>query len=107
MIMQRFRWPLWYVTRFVAGFCLVANGAYITSGPWLAAGDTADLLRLGVPQWVLPLSGLPPLAAGLALWQGLGQYYGLSRRPHSIPLSAPALTLLILLVVLTTLSLGS
>ena len=56
-----------------AGFCLVANGVYLGVG-WLdQVGDAGDLLRLGMPAYVLALSGAVLVAAGLALWHVLLQ----------------------------------
>jgi hypothetical protein len=39
--------------RLFAGFCLIANGAYIGLGPWMTAGDGHDLLRHGAQPWML------------------------------------------------------
>jgi hypothetical protein len=54
--------------RTFAGFCLIANGAYIGLGPWMTAGDGHDLLRHGAPAWTLVAFGVAALAAGLLLW---------------------------------------
>jgi hypothetical protein len=54
--------------RFFAGFCLIANGAYLGLGWTFRAGDAGDLLRLGTPRWLLIAFGLVATAAGLALW---------------------------------------
>lgn len=51
-----------------AGFCLIGNGAYLGCGGFIAAGDAADLVRLGCPHWVLILSGVSAIACGLWLW---------------------------------------
>ena len=55
-----------------AGFCLVANGAYIGVGWSLEAGDAADLLRMGTPVWLMIAFGLTASAGGLWLWHTLG-----------------------------------
>src|SRR5690606_9261451 len=44
-------------TQFFAGFCLVANGAYIAVGAWEGIGDSGEMLRTGSPQWLLYLFG--------------------------------------------------
>jgi len=49
--------------RFFAGFCLIANGAYIGAGWVTRAGDTGDLLRLGTPVWLLIAFGSPAWSA--------------------------------------------
>lgn len=57
--------------RFFAGFCLIANGAYLGLG-WLdRIGDAGDLLRHGSPTWHLIAFGLVCAALGLALWHGI------------------------------------
>ena len=66
-----------YLPRFFAGFCLIANGAYLAGGSFSRAGDAGDLLRHGVPQWPLLLFGLVTVPAGLGLWHGLGPNFGL------------------------------
>lgn len=72
-LVSRARWRhLAPVTRGYAGFCLVANGAYLASAIVLPVGDTQDLVRLGVPAWLVALPGAVLLACGLILWNGLG-----------------------------------
>jgi hypothetical protein len=55
-----------------AGFCLVANGAYLASAIVMPVGDTQDLVRLGAPAWLVALPGVALLGFGLALWNGVG-----------------------------------
>lgn len=50
-----------------AGFCLIANGAYLAAAIVLPVGDAQDLLRLGVPRWTLVAAGLAMFAGGLAI----------------------------------------
>jgi hypothetical protein len=54
--------------RAFAGFCLIANGAYIGLGPAMTAGDPHDLLRHGAPTWTLIAFGIVAFTAGLYLW---------------------------------------
>jgi len=54
--------------KFFAGFCAIANGAYLGVGWIWHAGDAGDLLRLGTPPWLLMLFGVAATTAGLALW---------------------------------------
>ena len=65
-IVLRRRFPDWL--RCFAGFCLIANGAYIGIGWIWRAGDAGDLLRLGTPVWVMVTFGLACVAAGLWIW---------------------------------------
>lgn len=63
-----------------SGLCLIANGAYLGAGSFLAAGDAGDLLRLGTPGWTLWLFGAITVSAGLYCWHLLGPQLGLSSR---------------------------
>lgn len=67
-----------FLARAFAGFCLIANGAYLLSAGILPIGDAADLVRLGVPIWILMSAGLLGCAGGLAAWNELGKAFGLS-----------------------------
>ena len=71
----RFRWA--FLVRFLAGFCLVANGAYIGAGAFAGIGDCGEMLRLGTPAWCLWAFGVAGVAAGLGLWNGLGREFGI------------------------------
>ena len=53
---------------FFAGFCLIANGAYIGLGSFGRIGDAGDLLRHGSPQWLLVAFGVSAIATGLLIW---------------------------------------
>ncbi len=66
-----------YLARLFAGFSLIANGAYLAADSFLRGGDARDLMACGVPQWLLILVGVPAVAAGLWLWNGLGPHFGL------------------------------
>lgn len=66
-----------YLARFFAGFCLMANGAYLAADSFVRGGDARDLVAHGVPQWLLIVAGIPAVAAGLWLWNGLGPHFGL------------------------------
>jgi len=66
-----------YLAAFFAGFCLIANGAYLTGDAYLQGGDGRELVQLGMPPWSLVAAGLPLVAAGLLLWNGLGRHFGL------------------------------
>ena len=64
--------------RYFAGFCLIANGAYLGSIYWIRVGDAADLLALGTPPTVLILFGIVTVVAGFACWNGTGHALGWS-----------------------------
>jgi hypothetical protein len=61
------------VPMFFAGFCLVANGAYIGVGSFAAIGDADDMLAFGSPRWLLWLFGAACTVAGLGCWHKLGE----------------------------------
>jgi hypothetical protein len=99
------RWrklPGWYLVQFFAGFCLVANGAYLAFGSFAEIGDAGDMLRHRVPIWLLWLFGLVTIPAGLWLWNGLGPHFGLSPRDGEVDSNAAyaSLTLVIVTVLL-------
>jgi peptidase M50B-like protein len=72
-----------YLARFFAGFCLIANGAYICAGSFFRIGDAGDLIRYGAASWQLWLFGAAACIAGLWLWNGLGPKFGLGQvREH-------------------------
>jgi hypothetical protein len=66
------RRPWAYLPRFFAGFCLVANGAYIAGGSFDEGGDAGVMLRHGSPAWSLWAFGAAAVPAGLALWHRQG-----------------------------------
>jgi hypothetical protein len=68
---RRRKGPLKSCAEFFAGFCLIANGAYIGAGALLGVGDAGDLLRHGSPLWLLMAFGIICSAAGLWLWHRL------------------------------------
>jgi hypothetical protein len=68
-----------FLLRFFAGFCLIANGAYIAGSSFDGAGDCGQMLRHGSPIWQLWLFGAATVPAGLWLWHRQGGHFGLGR----------------------------
>jgi hypothetical protein len=98
------RWrmlPGWYLAQFFAGFCLVANGAYLAFGSFGAIGDAGDMLRFGTPTWLLWLFGAVTIPTGFLLWNGLGPHFGLPPRHGEVNRGAAyvALSLVVAIVV--------
>jgi hypothetical protein len=74
--MQAARWPMAFVLRFFAGFCLIVNGLYIGLGSFGRVGDCGEILRHGAAPWQLWLFGALTAPIGLALWHGQGSSFG-------------------------------
>ena len=78
------RLPGSYVLRFFAGFCWIANGAYLALGSIQGVGDAGDLLRHGSPAWLLWLFGGVSVPAGLGLWHRQSRHFGLGPEPDAV-----------------------
>lgn len=57
---------------FFAGFCLLANGAYIGFGAFDSVGDCGVMLQNGSPLWTLLLFGALAIPIGFYFWHQLG-----------------------------------
>jgi hypothetical protein len=81
-VLSRAAFPPWSRhVNFFAGFCLIANGAYIGVGSIEGIGDAGDLLRHGSPRWLLAMFGIMCVAGGLWIW------HCLTKRQNSSPLA--------------------
>ncbi len=60
------------IAMFFAGFCLLANGAYIAVGSFDRVGDSGVMLQHGSPVWMLLLFGTLTVPLGFYLWHRLG-----------------------------------
>lgn len=76
-IAGRVQMPGAYVLRFFAGFCLIANGAYIAGGSFYRIGDCGEMLRHGSSMGQLWLFGMVTIPIGFWLWHGQGPHFGL------------------------------
>ncbi len=74
-----------FLGQFFAGFCLVANGAYLGMSFVSAVGDAEVLLRVGMSVWLLVAFGLVTVGPGFWLWNGLGADFGWG--PQAKPVS--------------------
>jgi hypothetical protein len=72
------RSPGVYLFRFFAGFCLIANGVYITFGPGDGAADTGVMMQHGSPRWLMVFFGILTMPLGLYLWHRQGNHFGLA-----------------------------
>ncbi|HEV3443050.1 MAG TPA: hypothetical protein VG099_00340 [Gemmataceae bacterium] len=92
--------PGTYLLRFFAGFCLIANGAYIGAGSFGRIGDAGVMLANGAALWQLWAFGLATVPAGLWLWHRQGKYFGLGKAARGIqpPVAKSLFGLLVLTV---------
>jgi hypothetical protein len=98
------RWRCAYLLRFFAGFCLIANGAYIGVGGFDRVGDAGVMLRHGSPLWSLLLFGAVTVPVGVWLWDRQGPHFGLGPARGQVS-TAAAYGCLAALVVLIALGL--
>lgn len=71
LIPRGWTWPRGLL-QFFAGFCLIANGAYLGIGSFEQVGDCQEILRTGSPIWTMRLFGIVAIPAGFYLWHRLG-----------------------------------
>jgi len=80
LLAMSFRYRLVPLGRFFAGFCLIANGAYLATAVVAPVGDAEDLLRLGAPLWTLFLVGAVIVGCGFVLWNRIGTEFGFGEK---------------------------
>lgn len=90
-----------YLLAWFAGFCLIANGAYLLGGAILTGGgdDGGVILQQGGARWQLIVFGVVAGGAGLRLWNGLGPYFGLGSNRGQVSRRATIAVVLSLVVV--------
>jgi len=86
-----------YLPRFFAGFCLIANGAYIGVGSFDRIGDAGEMLKQASPIWTLWLFGLLTIPLGFWLWRRQGIYFGLGESQGKVEINAAYVSLLSLI----------
>ena len=57
---------------FFAGYCLLANGTYLSFGSFDQVGDCGVMLQHGSPFWSLLVFGVITILLGFYLWHRLG-----------------------------------
>jgi chitinase len=93
-----------FLPRFFAGFCLIANGAYLAGGAFGRVGDAGDLLAHGAAVWQLVGFGLITTPIGLALWNGLGAHFGLGSANMRVDRTAVVASISIFVVLVVTMT---
>ena len=98
------RWcrSLAFLGQFFAGFCLVANGAYLGMSPVSAVGDAEVLVRCGTPLWLLAAFGLATVVPGFWLWNGLGADFGWGPQAKPVSMKLTSVIWLSLVAVVVT-----
>jgi hypothetical protein len=92
--------PGTFVLRFFAGFCLIANGAYIGAGSFNHAGDAGEMLKHGAARWHLWLFAVLTVPTGLWLWNGLGPHFGLGKTAGTVDRRVAYATLVCVFILL-------
>ena len=93
-----------YLASFFAGYCLIANGAYLVGGAIYKGGDAVPLLDLQWPVWPMAVAGIPAVILGLYLWNGLGPHFGLGHARGQVDRrAAVAIAIALVVLVLTEL----
>ena len=87
------------IAKFFAGFCLIANGAYIALGSFDRVGDCEVMLASGAPPWILVMFGATTVPLGLCVWHRMGSLGEFLRQPQLVG-HRLANTITVLLVVL-------
>jgi hypothetical protein len=87
-----------FLFRFFAGFCLIANGAYIAFGSFDGIGDCGEMLRHGSSAWQLWLFGALTIPAGLWLWHRQGSNFGFGSTHEEIDVRVAYLILIAVIV---------
>jgi hypothetical protein len=91
-----------YLIWAIAGFCLIANGAYIGIGSIFPVGDGKELIAFGTPRWILALFGLITVLPGFYIWHRISPRFGLGKAP--LPVRASHVFCITTLAILFTLA---
>ena len=70
---------------FFAGFCLIANGAYIGLGSFEQIGDCKEMADTGTSAGSMIALGLMCVPSGFYLWHGLGSFKNYFDKQNQIP----------------------
>lgn len=100
-VVPRSRTALRTIAQFFAGFCLVANGAYISIGSFGHIGDCHEMHRTGTPNWVMLSFGLVTVPIGLLLWHRLGSPREFLANPTNVTPTITWMTVAALVAALT------
>lgn len=99
LVARAMRWRIRGLFGFFAGFCLIANGAYIGMGSFDGVGDAGDMLSLGSPAWTLWAFGLITIFGGLWVWHRLDKRLSRADEKRMWPSGLFALSAVLVFVV--------
>jgi len=97
LVSRKGNWSQTPLVQFFAGFCLIANGAYIAGGALEGIGDCGVMRQTGTPLWVMWGFGLLTVPAGFWLWHRLGSLREWLRHPDRISMQTAWTAFLILI----------
>jgi hypothetical protein len=86
--------------RFFAGFCLIANGAYLAFGSLEGVGDAGDMLRHGAADWQLWAFGALAIPLGFLCWHNTGESFGFGSCKGQVNVWATCVSMILLCIVL-------
>lgn len=81
---HQWKWSQAGLVQFFAGFCLIANGAYIAGGALEGIGDCGVMRETGTPLWLMWGFGILTVPAGFWLWHQLGSLSDWWQHPQRI-----------------------
>ena len=95
-----FQWKATFVLRFFAGFCLIANGAYLGFGSFDGVGDCGEMLKYGSPIWSLWIFAVLTIPVGFWFWHRQGREFGIGKqaKPISSVVVSQMVTIMLLLI---------
>jgi hypothetical protein len=73
-----------YLAWAFAGFCLIANGAYLGTGVFKPVGDAAVLVKLGTPIGPMAIFGVCAVLSGFWVWHRVSGRFGFGRSPAGV-----------------------
>jgi hypothetical protein len=82
-----------YLSWVIAGFCLIANGAYIAIGASHPIGDAQELVAHGMARWPMGVFGSIAVATGFWIWHRVSPRLGFGPLPAEISARHAYLTL--------------
>ncbi len=103
-VARKCRWSQTKLIQFFAGFCLIANGAYIAGGSWEGIGDCGVMHQTGTPLWLMWVFGFVTVPSGFFLWDQLGTLQDWWRQPERISPRSAGVAFLVMITMMVLLT---